>query len=294
MKNAQKERSKERSRAEAAGRRLERARSRRNDGSLLKHGNCTSELMYTTDAELGEDGSPDPPSNRASPPPASSQPPSPPPAEKVSHKKGMGKKHIKKLGNNQYTKRNLEMAASSPFGRKRHLQTQVTTGSGDEASEPINKEVNGNSKASPGVIDNGHTNGTAKPKFGRKKNHLVNGTGVNKTVSDEIPRTFGNMSLALTNMNAFVLRQQAELAPFSISEATSPPDDNLSTVDGHGAAVSTSGDMNTEQAVEAIEVPPAEEFSKLSAAEMAALLTKNIAKWQKMYGPLSQPVIPPS
>lgn len=207
---------------------------------------------------------------------------------------------MKKLGNNQYTKRNLEAAASSPFGRKRNLQTQAT-GSGDEGHEPANGEANGtgsaNGKASPGAAENGHTNGTTKPKFGRKKNLMMNGNGGNKTASEEIPRTFGNMSLALSNMNSYVLRQQAEIAPSSNSEATSPADDNLSTADGNGA-VQPPGEVPAEPAaeptVETMDVPPPEEWNKLSAAEMAAVVQKNIGKWQRLYGPLSQPVVPPS
>lgn len=205
---------------------------------------------------------------------------------------------MKKLGNNQYTKRNLELAASSPFGRKRHLQTQAT-GSGDEGLDTANGEVNGagttNGKASPGVGENGHTNGTAaKPKFGRKKNLMANGNGANKTASEEIPRTFGNMSLALTNMSAYVLRQQAELAASSNSEATSPAEDNLSTADGNAASAQAPEETTAGQAVEKMEVPPPEEWDKLSAAEMAAVVQKNINTWQRLYGPLSQPFAPPS
>lgn len=299
MKQAEQERSKERSRAEAAGRRLERARSRRNDGGELhNHIACTAELMSATEVDQNEDGTPNPPaSNRASPPAHSSQPPTPPPAEKPPQKRGPGKKPVKKLGNNQYTKRNLELAASSPFGRKRHLQNQATL-SGDESHDAANGEVNGigtaNGKTSPGAAENGHTNGTGKPKFGRKKNAMANGNNANKTTGggEEIPRTFGNMSAALNNMNTYVLRQQAETAPSANSEATSPAEDNASTTEGNRAPAPE--EAVADQAADKIEVLPPEEWEKLSAPEMAAMLQRNIAKWQRLYGPLAAPIVPSS
>lgn len=256
--------------------------------------------VFKTDKPIeddqNDDGTPNPPaSNGASPPAASSQPPSPPPAEKVSHKKGPGKKPVKKLGNNQYTKRNLENAASSPFGRKRNLHNQATL-SGDEGQDSgeANGIVGANGKASPGVAENGHANGTGKAKFGRKKNMMANGNGANKPANEEIPRTFGNMSLALTNMNAYVLRQQAETAPSANSEATSPAGDNTPSSGGNGGAVQAPEEANAVQTIEELEVLPQEEWDKLSATEMAAVVQKNIGKWQRLYGPLSQPVMPAS
>lgn len=202
---------------------------------------------------------------------------------------------MKKLGNNQYTKRNFEAAAASPHGRKRHLQNQATV-SGDEGHETANGEANGtgsaNGKTSPGAAENGNTNGTGKPKFGRKKNLMSNGNGANKASAEEIPRTFGNMSLALNNMNAYVLKQQAEIATSANSEATSP--DNASTGGSNGGAVHASQEVEAKQAGEQMDVLPPEEWDKLSASEMAAVLQKNIGKWQRLYGPLSQPGLPPS
>lgn len=204
---------------------------------------------------------------------------------------------MKKLGNNQYTKRNLELAASSPFGRKRNLQNNGT-GSGDEGHEPSAGDVNGigntNGKASPGAADSGLTNGNSKPKFGRKKNLMTNGNGANKPANEEIPRTFGNMSLALSNMNAYVLRQQAEVATSANSEATSPAEDNTPSAGGNGGAVQAPEEADADQATEQMDVPTPEEWNKLSAAEMAAVVQKNIGKWQRLYGPLSQPVAAPA
>jgi hypothetical protein len=123
---------------------------------------------------------------------------------------------------------------------------------------------------------------------------MVNGNGTNKnTNGEEIPRTFGNMSLALNNMNAYVLRQQAEVAVSANSEATSPADDNASTAGGNGGGAVQ--EAEGELAVEPMEVVAPEEWDKLSAAEMAAVVQKNIHKWQRLYGPLAQPLpVPPS
>ncbi|SMR50313.1 unnamed protein product [Zymoseptoria tritici ST99CH_3D1] len=273
VKQAEQEKERERARAEAANRRLDRARSRRND-----------------EAELDDDGAEVAPSHHDSPPPPSSQPPSPPaPVEKVSHKKGPGKKPGKKLGNNQYTKRNLEQAASSPFGRKRGLQTQATTGSGDEGQDSANADTNGNgtSKTSPSAAENGNTNGNGTGrKFGRPKKNVVNGNGNGRTTinaGEEVEKTFTNMSLALNNMSAYIAKQQGELGLPAVASGVSPGSGGEESLSA-GGAVQPPGGGGDGEGVHKVEVES--KFEELSSAEMAVKLQENIARWQAEYGHL--------
>lgn len=263
-------------RVEAAGRRQERARSRRNDGAHKL------ELLYRqanpnpfADVDAADDTTPKPtPSAKPSPPPPSSQPPSPPPAEKVTVKKGPGKKPGKKLGNNQYTKAKLEAAAaaaSSPHGRKK-VQNQVP-GSGDEASEgQANGETNGNSKNSPGAPENGA--GTIKGKFGRGKKAAVGGSN-----GEPPERTFTNMHAALVNMGAFVDKHKTELDLLRANSEGSPrstPSDVLML----GGAVQPPGGDTPQQ-------PDERPDDELSAYEMGLKLQRGIEAWQREWGHLA-------
>ncbi|KAF2171901.1 hypothetical protein M409DRAFT_18131 [Zasmidium cellare ATCC 36951] len=258
-----KEKEREAARAEAAGRRQERARSRRG----------------AEEVDVNDEDTPKPSSNKTSPPAPSSQPPTPPPADKAPPKRGPGKKPPKKLGNNQYTKRNFEQAASSPHGRKRQLQSHATA-SGDEGSEvAVNAETNGSNKdtgkTSPGAPENG--NGVGKGKYGRGKKAFANGNGTKGAeAGQEVEKTFVNMHAALTNISSYVTKQQEELVMLGGSTTTSP----LSGEDGTlmvGAAVQISSAASESSAGE-------RKFEELSCAEMAAQIQKNIAEWQRMWG----------
>jgi hypothetical protein len=254
---------------------------------------CTHKIcaVLTISAEdENDDDADDAIPSHDSPPPPSSQPPSPPPAaEKVSHKKGPGKKPGKKLGNNQYTKRNLEQAASSPFGRKRGLQNQSTIGSGDEGQDGTNADSNGNgtSKTSPHAAENSTTNGNGTGrKFGRPKKNMVNGNGNGKATingGEEVERTFTNMSLALNNMSAYIAKQQNELVSTGGgSSGISPSGDDGTLLAAGGAVQPPRGESESAD----VKVPAETRFEDLSSAEMALKLQENIAKWQAEYGHL--------
>jgi len=159
--------------------------------------------------------------SQASPPP-SSQPESPPPPaqEKLSHKKGAGRK-VKRLGNNQYTKHRGEAPTSagngitSPHSKKRANTSH--TSSGDEV--PL---ANGDSNTTstpdlppPAAVAstvNGNGNGTGKGggRWGKgKKNALLNG---NSKPTEPAERTIPNMARNLEAMLGFIQRSQVEVA----------------------------------------------------------------------------------
>lgn len=278
LQQQEKEKEREKSRNEAASRRQDRARSRRGEGEHGRGLAMVSILTDLTEADGNEETTPKPTSSgKVSPPAPSSQPPTPPPAEKAPVKKGPGKKPGKKLGNNQYTKRNLEQATSSPYGRKRQLQGQQTQGSGDEGSEIIvNGGTNGTGdKQSPGIAGTSeNTNG--KGKFGRGRKAMGNGNGAKGSAPEEVERTFTNMHLVLQNISTYVTKQQdettvaAEKSTLAI-EAGSPSGAGamqaLST-----ASVSSLADRN---------------FHELSSNEMAVQLQSNIKEWQRQWGHLA-------
>lgn len=235
-------------------------------------------LTIVTEADANEDETPKPSSNKTSPPAPSSQPPTPPPAEKAPPKRGPGKKPGKKLGNNQYTKRNYEQAASSPHGKKRQLQSHATA-SGDEGSEgAVNGEMNGTNKdigkTSPGAPENGN----GKVKYGRGKKAFMNGNGAKGIeAGQEVEKTFVNMHAALTNMSSYVTKQQEDMVTMGIGSSTTSP---LGGEDGTpmaGGAVQMSSAVSESSAGE-------RKFEELSCAEMAVQLQKSIADWQRTWG----------
>ncbi|KAM3416635.1 putative histone deacetylase complex subunit cti6 [Cercospora zeina] len=262
-----KEQEKERARAEAAGRRQERARSRRGD-----------------DVEQAEDtASKAASSAKASPPAPSSQPPSPPPAEKASYKKGPGKKPGKKLGNNQYTKAKFEQAASSPHGRKR--QQNQAGGSGDEASETLANGDGNGSKHSPSAPETVPT--TGKGKFGRGKKAAANGNGVKAHV-EPVERTIPNMQAALVNMSAYVEGHRSETEQMHLASLTFP---------GGGEDISQSTEMSLLMlggAVQALsgggETP--QQLERTSSGDKSAYeegqdFLRNVQAWYGKYGHLA-------
>ncbi|EME44846.1 hypothetical protein DOTSEDRAFT_70787 [Dothistroma septosporum NZE10] len=257
----EKEKERERARNEAASRRQDRARSRRGE-----------------DADGTGDTTPKPTSSgKVSPPAPSSPPPTPPPADKAPVKRGPGKKPGKKLGNNQYTKRNLEQGTSSPYGRKRQLQSQATQGSGDEGSEiAVNGGTNGAvDKQSPGAAGTSeNTNG--KGKFGRGRKTMANGNGVRGTAPEDVERTFTNMQLVLQNISTYVTKQQDDT---SVAVEKSTMAIEAGSPSGAGAlqapstaSVSSLADRN---------------FHELSSSEMAVQLQSNIKEWQRQWGHLA-------
>ena len=279
LQQQEKEKEREKSRNEAASRRQDRARSRRGEGEQYRGlGKVNSRLTCLPDADGNEETTPKPTSSgKVSPPAPSSQPPTPPPAEKAPVKKGPGKKPGKKLGNNQYTKRNLEQATSSPYGRKRQLQSQQTQGSGDEGSEIIvNGGTNGTTdKQSPGVTGTSeNTNG--KGKFGRGRKAMANGNGVKGSAPEEVERTFTNMHLVLQNMSTYVTKQQDEttvaVEKNTLAIEAGSPSGAGAVQAPSTASVSSLADRN---------------FHDLSSNEMAVQLQSNIKEWQRQWGHLA-------
>lgn len=278
-----KEKEREAARAEAAGRRQERARSRRGaEGRTGISGYVVQALTDVGEVDVNDEDTPKPASNKTSPPAPSSQPPSPPPAEKAPIKRGPGKKPPKKLGNNQYTKRNFEQAASSPHGRKRQLQSHATA-SGDEGSEvAVNGETNGNNKdtgkTSPGAPEISNGNGNGKGKYGRGKKAFANGSGTKGVeAGQEVEKTFVNMHAALTNISSYVTKQQEELGMLGGGSTTTSPLSGEEGILMAGGAVQPSSAASESSAGE-------RKFEDLNSAEMAVQIQKNIAEWQRMWG----------
>ncbi|KAK3677086.1 Histone deacetylase complex subunit [Recurvomyces mirabilis] len=222
-----KEIGRERARAEAAGRRQERAGRRRVDGELLDK-RLDRSALTSIQPEGDEDETPRPDTSARTSPPPSSQPPSPPayPAsDKIPQKRFPGKK-VKKLGNNQYTKaRELsgQISAPSPHSKKRNLATGHAS-SGDEQagngdSHPTNTS-NSTNKNSPG----GAPEVTARlppGKPGKGKHKLLNGLAQSKHQQllhqQQQPVGFEEMSLVdmqqlAARMREHVRQGMAELA----------------------------------------------------------------------------------
>ncbi|KAK3117958.1 Histone deacetylase complex subunit [Teratosphaeriaceae sp. CCFEE 6253] len=254
------EKERERARADAAGRRQQRAGRRRGD---------EEELLDETPKPTG--------SERTSLP-RSSQPPSPPPTftapEKIPQKKGPGKT-VKKLGNNQYTKQR-ELAAqgiaSSPHSKKRQLAGTGQTSSGDEhqvngGSHPTNTS-NSTSKNSPG----GPENGTQKPagKAGKGKNKLLNGLNSHKQPVAVKDMSVADMERQMEAMLAYMQREQVEMA-------------------NEGAALGLGGSGPAQAAAGVTSQPAVEKpFEEMSGMEMAPVVIAEIEKWKRMHGRQAQ------
>jgi hypothetical protein len=211
----------ERARIEAANRRQARAGRRRQDGESLEEIGVNRRRHANSAIEGEPDETPKVNSTSQASPPPSSQPESPPPPaqEKLSHKKGAGRK-VKRLGNNQYTKHRGEAPTSagngisSPHSKKRANTSH--TSSGDE--HPL---ANGNADSNttstpdlppPAVVSNGTGNGTGKGggRWGKgKKNALLNG---HAKPAEPAERTIPNMARNLEAMLGFIQRSQVEVA----------------------------------------------------------------------------------
>lgn len=267
----EKEKEREKARTEAAGRRQERAGRRRADDDPA-------------------DDTPKPSSARASPPP-SSQPPSPPAhtaPEKVSHKKGAGKK-VKKLGNNQYTKlreQGLPTTSSSPHSKKRPLAKDSggTLSSGDE--QLPNGEThtsNSTSKNSPDHLT-GSNGVNGKPKFGKGKK--INGAnGVSHKAgaagwTENGERTLASMSRSIDAMARSIAAAQLEMAGSwtppvqkgGAVQAPGPTSEPVGGLDGAGGE----GGVWVEGKV----------GDGVSAMDMADLVSRGIHEWQARFGHL--------
>ena len=278
----EKEKEREKARTEAAGRRQERAGRRRADDDPA-------------------DETPKPSTTRVSPPP-SSQPASPPAhaaPEKVSHKKGAGKR-VKKLGNNQYTKlREQGIPPSSPHSKKRALAKDAhgTLSSGDEQQLP-NGETHTSNSTSKNSPDQPNGKGIAKFGKGGKKNGINgshhNGVGHHKGAGvsgmENGERTLASMNRSIEAMARSIASAQLEMAgswtppsggqrggavqPPQLLPPTSEP-----VVYGHGPGADVEKLMQTGADGK---VPEG-----VSAMEMADLVSRGIHEWQRRFGHLA-------
>lgn len=251
----EKEQEREKARAEAAGRRQERAGKRRGD------------------EELAEE-TPNPPVSAKTSPPPSSQPESPQPdgpLEKVSHKKGAGKK-IKKLGNNQYTKlRGAAATPSSPPNGKAK-QSGNGTSSGDEPlangdSISLQKKANGNGN---GTNKNSPERGVpVKGKFGRGKHKGINGNVGKHAAEESSELTIATMKRRLDTMAAFIAKAQGELSG----------DRTLQNGGGGAVQAPTSGQI--------VDAANDKKFDEMSAMEMADVVNRGILDWKSKFSLVS-------
>jgi hypothetical protein len=254
----EKEKEKEKARAEAAGRRQERAGRRR------------------VDDDIGDETPKQSNSAKTSPPP-SSQPGSPRASnapDKVPPKKGPGKK-MKKLGNNQYTNKSRDTAASSPHGRKRN---------GAGASSGEENITNGETAHLPNGAGKGSPEHSVGPKgkFGKGKNKAVNGV----KLEDPADLTVAAMKRRMELMAAFISKAQMETAggdktPLGsvgtgngeVGFAVQPPTpvvekgDPASVGGGNGALESENG----------------KKFEEMSAMEMADVVSRSINGWHQRF-----------
>jgi hypothetical protein len=252
----EKEKERELARAEAAGRRQERAGRRRGD------------------ERDPADETPKPENSAKTSPPPSSQPPSPPSTaapEKAPPKRGPGKK-TKKLGNNQYTKMreaSNQPATSSPHMKKRQLNNGAAS-SGDEqlpnggdSSNPTTS--NGTNKNSPGQ-ENGPTKGPGK--FGKGKK-LLNG---HKQQPDEpMEMSLPNMKRVMDGMAVFMQRAQVEMA----GDRTPP-----------GGEVAVSVQSTESTVVGGVGDITEKPFAEMSSMEMAVVLERHIEVWNRRFAHL--------
>lgn len=210
------------------------------------------------------DETPKPQSAKPSPPP-SSQPGSPHAydlPDKVSHKKGAGKK-TKRLGNNQYTNKQKESAASSPHGRKRN-GTGISSGEENATNGDSQHLTNGAGKNSPD-----HTTGV-KSKFGRGKHKAVNGNGHKQEESGEL--TVPNMKRRIDAMAAYIARAQLEIAG---GERTPNGSGHVGLASGATQEPRSHADDG--------EGKDGKQFEELSAMEMADVVSRSIISWHQRF-----------
>ncbi|KAK5170599.1 Histone deacetylase complex subunit [Saxophila tyrrhenica] len=243
----EKEKERERARNEAASRRQDRAGRRRADDDPL-------------------DETPKP-NNSGKPSPLPSSQPGSPHAhdlpERISHKKGAGKK-TKKLGNNQYTKAK-DLAVSSPHGRKRN-GAGISSGEENTTNGDGHHLPNGSGNHSPE-----RSTGPGKGRWGGKgKQKAVNGT-VGAKNEDPADLSLGNMKRRMDAMAAFITRAQMETAGGertpSNGEVGGAVQAPRSGVDGARGGGGGEG----------------EKFEQMSAMEMADVVSRGIISWHRRF-----------
>lgn len=244
-------------RAEAAGRRQERAGRRRADDEPMEE---------TPKPTISAKTSPLPSSQPGSPHDGNAP-------EKVSHKKGAGKK-TKKLGNNQYTKIK-EQAALSPHGRKRN---GAGTSSGEEngangESTHLPNGSNGAGKNSPDHMV------SVKGRFGKGKHKAINGHMAKH--EDPADLTVSMMKRRMDAMASFIARAQMDTAggdrtPSGQTSGTTTNEGGLA-----GGAVQSSDLLLGGESLDP------KMFEQLSAMEMADVVSRSINGWHNKFDHLA-------
>ena len=264
----EKEKEREKTRQEAAGRRQDRAGRRRVD-------------------EDPSDETPNPNGSAKTSPPPSSQPGSPPPndaLEKVSHKKGAGKR-VKKLGNNQYTKfrdSSNQPAAPSPQGKKRQAGHHQSASSGDEpllnGNSHAGSNSNGTNKNSPERMNG------VKAKFAKGKGKGANANGGKHAPEDPAEMTMARMKRNVDAMAAFIAKAQQELG----GDRT-PPGSDRARASGESAGLMgvAGGAVQPPDSQVSEGSATAKNEEDMSAAELGERVSGNLAKWQSLYGHLA-------
>lgn len=240
----EKEKEREKIRAEAAGRRQERAGRRRAD-------------------DEPEDETPKPSTSAKTSPPPSSQPASPPETngtENIAAKKG-GPGKRKKLGNNQYT--NKARDASSPHGKKRNLNG---TSSGEE------NLANGDSHHDSAAVTRKSSPDHAPTGKGRFKGRGKGFNGNGAKHEDPADLTVAGMKKRMELMSAFIARAQLELS----GEKTPSHELGSASPAGVGGAVQA-------PTVRSTPGPGSKAFDEMSALEMAQVVSGSIAGWHRQF-----------
>ncbi|KAF2770625.1 hypothetical protein EJ03DRAFT_326248 [Teratosphaeria nubilosa] len=254
----EKEKERELARAEAAGRRQDRAGRRRGD-----------------DPEQDETPKP---TNHSKPSPLPSSQPGSPPTQAAPTKKPIGKK-IKKLGNNQYTKyRDLanQHSTSSPQSKKKQLAGNAS--SGDEHAP--NAGANGSTSNGPSKNSPGHEAVPSKSKLGKGRSKLVNGHGKGQT-DEPVEMSINNMKRALEHMAGFMQRAQVDMA----GDRT-PPNGELGRIGSDEImGMGTSPDDSTSASTATGNGEKG--FAEMNSMEMAVVIERNIEAWNRRFGHLT-------
>jgi hypothetical protein len=255
----------ERSRQEAAKKRMGRAERRRVEGENQDVTPMNEAKVLFSDSDPPEEVPPPvakttvikPPEIAAQPldPPSSAQiatPDTPPPAPApISHKKGGRPPNARKgkVGKNQYTKdRDQDHNENSP----KRSQSRDVPRNGD---------------------DNGHPPG--KPSANEGKSSKSKGSNSKVTMADMKKRVGAILD--------YISRTQVELAGESMSPAAGAAAEKMIRGIADGLPMIKINGDGGESRKENGQLPPKKEFKELTCIEMMDVLTRQLVKWQKEF-----------
>lgn len=259
----EREKVRELQRAEAAGRRKERAGRRRGDGGYTQ-----STLPTITHANSFTAESDDTPRPDATPLASNSQPPSPPAsappqAPSSPHKRGGQKKTQKRSGRNQYTKdRDFSTKAlASPHRPKSQPHAHVS--SGDEPQLNVAEEAvtgsTSNSKNSPSSTH--EVAAPSKTKLAKSKAKLnrqqTAGDGDAAKEREKDGMSLSDMKKRAAYMVEYISKAQVDIVLERQLDSASVHAPSTAAMDS---------------------------FKDMSSREMMNVLSKQIVSWQKEYG----------